>query len=230
MRVERNQSIYVGNRTENQNNQAKGRKSLFAGDLNQGTDPILQKKQEAQRKALKVVSDAWEGDQQIDEDITSRREHIKKAQAEMGEARKELSALEQQQSKLLQQFEETGNAELREQAQSMQEHIDYYRKQVDGLEGEIQTESAVIRGIKLERLKSAPMVKAQKEADAIMEAASEEIVGMLVEEGKEHIDEEVEKQKERAEAVEEKKEVQDIVNKMKLVAEDIKGARVDEMI
>ena len=104
-----------------------------------------------------------------------------------------------------------------------------------------------------------------------MEEASEEIVGMLFEEGKEHLDEEqklreeqaekiekekeeqeafIEAQKEKKEAAEElteempmeemltleqaktdvQKEVQNIVDKMKLVAEDMKGAVVDKSV
>lgn len=143
------------------------------------------------------------------------------------------------------------------------------QKVLDENNQQIVEESAIIRGTKLERLKSAPMVKAQKEAEEIEKAASEEIIGMVVEESKEHIDEEMEKKKEQAEKLEEKKEeqeeliekqkekreeqeelldnmptdeiisldqnksdvqkeVQNIVDKMKLVAEDIKGALVDE--
>lgn len=143
------------------------------------------------------------------------------------------------------------------------------QKVLDENNQQIVEESAIIRGTKLERLKSAPMVKAQKEAEEIEKAASEEIIGMVVEESKEHIEEEMEKKKEQAEKLEEKKEeqeeliekqkekreeqeelldnmptdeilsldqnksdvqkeVQNIVDKMKLVAEDIKGALVDE--
>ena len=132
-------------------------------------------------------------------------------------------------------------------------------------------ENAIIRGTKLERLKHAPMVKAQKEADAIQDAASKEIIGMIMEEAKDSIDEEtkenqekaekleeiqeekeafIEKQKEKREETEEllenipmeelvhmgqlkdeiKQEIKNIVSEMKLVAEDIKGALVDESV
>ncbi len=135
----------------------------------------------------------------------------------------------------------------------------------------IEKENAVIRGIRLERLKRDPMVKARKEADQVMEAARDEAIGMIVEEAKEHIDQEQEKKEEEAEAIEEKKEeqeevlekrredeeeleelmkdmpleemsdlknaqteiqqeIQNLVSKMNLVAEDIKGAKVDTNI
>jgi seryl-tRNA synthetase len=104
-----------------------------------------------------------------------------------------------------------------------------------------------------------------------MDSASKEILGMLFDEGKDHIDEEQKKQEEQAEALKEKKEEQEeliekrkedreeaeelteeiiqgtddvsgktlsevqqelkeILDKMKLIDEDIKGAQVDEVL
>ena len=115
------------------------------------------------------------------------------------------------------------------------------------------------------------MVKARKEAEAILDAASKEIIGMIMEEAKDTIDEEskenqekaekleeiqeekeafIEEQKEKREETEEllenmpmeemldmgqlkdeiKQEIKNIVSEMKLVAEDIKGALVDESV
>ena len=132
----------------------------------------------------------------------------------------------------------------------------------------IEKENAVIRGIRLERLKKDPMVKAQQQAENVMESARKEAIGMIVEEAKDHLDEEQEEKEEEAEAVKEKKEeqeeilekrkdredvleeltedmplqemsdlknvqteiqqeIQNLVSKMSLVEEDIKGAKVD---
>ncbi len=144
---------------------------------------------------------------------------------------------------------------------------------IEELEKEIELENAIITGIKLERLKSNPMGKAQRQADAIMNAASEEIVGMLVDEAKEHLDKEMQEKVEQAERKEEKeeireeklekikekkeeqeelteeiieateelislggkqidvqKEIKNIMNKMKILEDDIKGAKVDEEV
>lgn len=132
----------------------------------------------------------------------------------------------------------------------------------------IRQENAVIRGIREEQRKVHPMTDAQKQAEEVMEAARNEIIGMVTEEAKDHIDEEQEEKKEEAEAIKEKKEeqeevlekreerekeleklmedmpveemadlkniqaqvqqeIQDMVSRMNLVAEDIKGAQVD---
>ena len=137
---------------------------------------------------------------------------------------------------------------------------------------EIMVENRIISATELERLKNHPMIDAQKQADAVMEEASKEIMGMLIDEAKDHIDEEAEREKEetlaekekeeelqeRIDAVKDKKEneeltedildgvaeaastaadvntaqqeVKDMMNIMKLIEDDIKGAVVDKAL
>lgn len=68
-------------------------------------------------------------------------------------------------------------------------------------------ESATLRAVKLERLKHHPVLDATKEAEGILEAANKEVIGMLIDEAKKHIDEkqaeEIEKAKEEKEEKEE---------------------------
>lgn len=144
------------------------------------------------------------------------------------------------------------------------------REKIEQNDREIQVENAIIRGIKLERLKTHPMLDAQNQADEIKKAASEEIIGMLIQEARDHIDEEMEKKEEEADKIREEKEeaekvlerrredreeqeelleaitdgmltldqlktdvqseIQDVVNKMNLIAEDIKGSMVDKQL
>lgn len=135
----------------------------------------------------------------------------------------------------------------------------------------IRQENAVIRGIREEQRKVHPMADARKQADEMMEAARDEAIGMIVEQSREHIDQEQEKKEEEAQAIKEKKEeqevvlekrkerqdemeelmedmplgemedlknaqtqmqqeIQNLVSKMNLIAEDIKGAKVDANI
>lgn len=54
---------------------------------------------------------------------------------------------------------------------------------------EHRAESGNVQGIKLERLKSNPMTKAQAAAEAIMEAAMENIVSLIYEEARENLEE-----------------------------------------
>lgn len=144
-----------------------------------------------------------------------------------------------------------------------------YQRMTERSKLEIEGENAIIRGIRQERLKSAPMIDAAEQAEDIMEASSQEIIGMVVEDAKEKLDEEQEEREEKAEELQEQKEeqeafieaqkekkeeqeeiledmpakevisleqvqndvqneVQNILNKMNLVIEDLKGAVVDK--
>lgn len=59
---------------------------------------------------------------------------------------------------------------------------------------------------KSEQLKSQDMLKAQNAAEEILDAANKDVIGMLVDDAKDHIDETAEEQKEKAEEAKEEKE------------------------
>lgn len=170
----------------------------------------------------------------------------------------------------IKRIEERGLTEYQQRSIDLKKSATDYENEIAKAEEMIQVENAIIRNIRLERMKQHTMVDAGKQADAVMEAASDEITGMLMEEAKEHVDEKLEEEKkaaeEKAEAEEAKEErlesakeekrkqeefseeigettkqltvldevktdvqeeVQKILDKMKLLEEDIKGAAVD---
>lgn len=314
-----NTTIFMGDssrseRHGNSKTEEKNRSTIYAGNLNQNFDPIVQKRKQAQKQAMKIITDAWAGDQEIDNDLEERRNKVIKLRGEASEAKEALKNIEEDRAALretygveedsqeeqdlkllekeidartpgkkvvlseeemekIEQIKANGLTEYQSRSLEMKEAGTYYENQIYNCETEIEMENAIVRGTKLERLKKSPMLEAQKQADGIMEAASQEIIGMLVDEAKEHIDEEMEEKKEAAEKkaeekeeLEEKlektkeekeeqeefteeiletteqmtelssdqtdiqKEIQDMMNKMKLLEEDIKGAAVDETV
>lgn len=318
MKVAKNQAFFIGAQT---NEQAKAdeikrskKNNVFAGSMNEDLlpDSILEKKKEAQKKAMQVVGDAWKGDRKIDEDLQQRRDLINALEEENKELLAEVSGISLRQEELKQQYGITEDSKeqqdlellLREKKmlepgskekltegelqyvqklkaeglteyQKRQIELDseksHYQSIIDKNKDRIIEENAIIRGVKLERLKRDPMVKAQKEAEEIKEAATDEIMGMLIEAARDHIDEKSEEAQEKADKLEEqqekmeefieaqkekreetdkllekmpveemveldqlkdevKQEVQKIVNDMKLVVEDIKGAMVDKTL
>lgn len=312
MKIQKNVAVFAGQEPQSRKAQEeqKGqqdRKTVFAGSLQKDTtrNLIEQKRQEAQQKALKIVSDVWEGDKTIEADLQSRRERIEAVKQENKALRSNVTELREQQADLQKncgvsedsqeqqdlellrkvqngdftkeeyerslEIREAGLTDYQEHQLSIDESIKDYEKTIEKNNGIIYSENAAIRSISQERLKYAPMVAAQKQADEIKDAASDEIIGMVVEDAKEHIDEEQEKKEEQAEKIKEEKEVQEellekrkeeaqereeliedipmdeiltisknktdlqkeiqeIVDKMKLVAEDIKGTVVDSEI
>ena len=98
-----------------------------------------------------------------------------------------------------------------------------FKKDIQSAENQMRKDMADIRSINLEKLKSDPMVGAQNSAKEILEAASDEIVGMLKDEAVDHIDEELEeKEEERKEAAkkkEEKEEKQEAIEEKRAIQE-----------
>lgn len=80
---------------------------------------------------------------------------------------------------------------------------------MNDIKAEMQVDVAVIKSTKQALLKSHAMVDADKAADKILDNASKEIIGILREEAKDHIDEEQEKVEEAAEEKKEEKEEQE---------------------
>ena len=254
MRV-KNISFYMGNNAV-QRKHSEENKTIDGRGTAMDSDSIAAKKAQAQKKAMKIIGDAFSGDKQIDDDLNKRREKVRTLQKESGENRAAMKDLQDQREKLLEQGDE---------------QVKSYAELISDTEGEIQMENAVVRQSKLERLKSDPMVKAREQADSVLEAASDEILGDLIAEGKQHIDEKLEEEKKKAEEAKETKEeleeqiearkedgkeqekltedileaakemenagntvsdaqqaIKTLMNKMSLVEDDVKGAAVDQ--
>ncbi len=248
--------------------QKRNGKAIDARGIAAATDPVAAKRAQAQKKAMKILGDAFAGESKIDDDMSERREKIKSLTQEIADRKQDIKGLEDAKAALLEQGADENSEEVRQ----LSEGISAYNKQVMDAENELTSENAVIRQTKIERLKSNPMGEARDQADAVMAAAGDEIMGMLIAEGREHIDRKQEEEKKKAEAAEEKKqeqeakleakkedreeqkklteniveasrelnggakdsvakaqqEIRDMMNRLKLVEADVKGATVDQ--
>lgn len=270
MRV-RNTAIFMGDNSRSERNnsvaekaQEKGkRKSIYAGNRNKKNDLIAQKKQAAKKQAMKIVREAWDSDRKVDEGITESKGRLGEHKLALAEANEELKKFKESRRELgLPEEVEEGSPEAAE-LKRIEDSIEAARQG-------IQSENALIRSTRLEKLKHDPMVAAEQNAEKVMEASSKEIIGMLMQEAKDHVDEEMEEKKKAAEEKAEKekeeeeklekikeekdekeefaervadstelmvegdstmdevqKEIQKVIEEMKLIEEDIKGAAVD---
>ena len=256
------------------------RNTIFMGDLNVKKDPITQRKQYAQQKALKMVGDAWDVDWKIDQNIQDIRDKLRQLEDEYvenlgyiaeGDAQKEqlrqqynvapdsqeqkdlellqkkadymrhpdevtlteeerarLKAISgrppetkeevellqrkadaekfglevewtEEEEALLKEMEGVPLTEYQERCLKIDEYQKIYETRNDVIKDQIAAYNGSIRATRLERLKFREMEKAQKKAEEVMEAAGKEIIGMLMEEAKDHVDEEMEETKEEAE-------------------------------
>ncbi len=207
----------------------------------------------------------------------------KRAAYEKGDLSKALTGEEKER---VAELDKQGYTDYQKRALSMEERKAPYEEAARKAEQSIIADNAVIRGTRLARLKKDLIRKAQREEEEALAAASKEIIGMLVDEAKDHMDEKSEEVKENAEekaeekeqeqekldAIKEKKEqmeemadsakadpeqatqiappsgdemtesmvqldgqradyqreIEEMIKKMNLMAEDIKGIRVDE--
>lgn len=216
----------------------KKSKTIYAGDFLREfplRERIQQKKSEAQQRALKIVGDAWDMDRQIDDEIRVREEESRTLREDNQEALENLQDVNQRMEELRDAFgispdseeqqeleriiqkrksptvslEEEELTEYQKRALALDDEATFYRNQIAENNGKVLENSETVKAIRKERLKSHTMVDAQKEAEEVMDAARDTTVGLVMEEAKEHLDEEQEKREEQAEAIEEKKKEQE---------------------
>ncbi len=97
--------------------------------------------------------------------------------------------------------------EYQKRSMELYGQADYWKTQIQDNQDKISQSTGVIRNVKVERLKSQAMAEAQRAKEEIMDAASQEAIGMLVDDAKQQIDDKAEEVQEAAkERQEEQKE------------------------
>jgi len=215
--INANMANYIENGTLFTDKVEQGnRKSFFMGNTNIANDPLAEKRKEAQEKAWKVVSDAWDADKAVDKSVEDRKNHYNEMLEVVKEAQTHLKDINAQVDALKEEYGITEETEYKDWPEEYKQRYFELSKQASEFEKQIydadklmKDDIADIKAIALERLKSDPMAKAQKTADAIEAAANKEIIGMAMQQAKEHIEEKMEEAKEKAEEKAEEEEAKE---------------------
>lgn len=117
--------------------------------------------------------------------------------------------LDYEETKRLEKIHEKGLTGYQTDMLELDDQQAVKEKNLSETESQIESIRASLNDTAIERLKSNPMLEAQKEADKLMEAANKEIIGDLMNESKEHIEEKMAEEKEKAEKIAEEKEEQE---------------------
>lgn len=117
--------------------------------------------------------------------------------------------LDYEETKRLEKIHEKGLTGYQTDVLELDDQQAVKEKNLSETESQIESIRASLNDTAIERLKSNPMLEAQKEADKLMEAANKEIIGDLMNESKEHIEEKMAEEKEKAEKIAEEKEEQE---------------------
>lgn len=195
--------------------------NIYAGNI--GTqDRVSEKYARTQKKAIKKILDQFAADTQIDDEMKGRSSHIEELEADSREIRDKLSNLDARRQELQEAYQEVepGSQEQKDLMQDMLALDDakgFYHSQLEDNKKEIDVEKATIEATKKALLKVHPMVDAQKEADELMEAARQEALGMLFEEGKNKLEEDAQKMQEKIEE-----------NKAEQLEEELRRAKMEE--
>lgn len=248
---------------------AGNRKNMFVGNtLMAEKDPIEVRRKLAQKKALKIVGDAYANDCSVESGIDEMHSHYDRMSKMRDAASSELKDINARQKALQEEYhvaddsKEQKDLELLKREQDMKnllpgesltmeemrqleeihkEPLTEYQSrslELNNMAGKAKQDmaaaqremngvTAAIKSINIERLKADPMRDAQNKAEDILENASKEIQGMMMDEVKDDIDEKTEEMKEEAEEkAEEKKEKDEIIDDRK-EAREIEQARIE---
>jgi len=245
--------------------------------LNLSGNILDEKKTQAKKEAMKLIRDAFEGDQKISDSFNEKKRHLEELIQSKGEADKvikdieserkalreeyglsensqeeqELKFLEKEfrsglpgseislsyeEKKALDEIKERGLTEYQSRSMEMLDYEKNYIVKSYANTLEIQDENRSLGMMEREMLKNTSMIDAKKEAKKLEEEANEQVVTIAMDEAKDNIDSDIEEKKEEAESMsritksveEAQQEVKEMMSKMKMLDEDIKGIEVDD--
>lgn len=198
--------------------------NIFAGSLKGDISETIQKKKAMARKeAAKIVSDQISRDDVSTVAIGKSQDRQRELMETATEAGGQLLDLNQKKAELMEAYGITDeyvpgtNGEYDDRLKEVNKQEEYwsgiYKEALDG----IGAESSTITDIKQALLKRRyTMENAMEEAQQVMDAASDEIIGLLRKDAMDHVQEELEEKVEQAEeAAEEKKEEEEKLEKIK---------------
>ena len=92
----------AGGKAQKNNNKS----TIFAGDLGIGmqNDIVTQRKQRAQKKALKMITDAWNGDRKLDDTIKGYQDKISQLKSEIEENMEQIQLRDEWKENLRQEY------------------------------------------------------------------------------------------------------------------------------
>lgn len=251
--IQRNSSSVQGNdnQKEDTKKDAQGNNvsgdSVYGGSLNLAQDAVAQKKAQAGKQALKRIMDQFSGENKVDQEITSRENHLQELDSELKENQAQVRDITAQKSDLMQEYEvdpdsqeqqDLGLLEKRQEIQNGRSHElltedesarlkeidaagvteyqgrilelddrqDAFEDKIDDANKSRAEDNGVLEGIHKSRLKQHDMVDANKDAQTILDNASQEVTGMLIGQA---VDAQDQKLDDIEEAAKKKKEEQD---------------------
>lgn len=193
---------------DDQKYQKKESGAIYSGELRWwglGQDKVEEERRKAKEIAKYLVDKVKVKDQAELTEIDEQNAHaeelralVKETDERIGAAQRDLAELEDADP------DDKDAAEKKEMLEgALADLQDEKAKQED----DMRAAFAVARGMKLERLKKHEMLDAQEQGEEILEAAEKNVIGILTEEVKDKVDQDMEETKEKAEEKKEEEEL-----------------------
>ena len=151
--------------------------------------PLEEKTRDARKKAMKLVSDAFNGVKEADKMMDDQRDRFKELSDEVSELNSQIKSMKEN------ALPEDASQEERD---AYNESIKEYQKQADAAKAEMHAIDQSLRSSKIERLKTDPVGDAFDQADKIMDAAVDAALGEMTSDAMNHIQEDLEEKQEQA--------------------------------
>ncbi len=198
-------------------------RNVFGGNLSTARDPVKERLEQAKKQAWKVVSDAWDSDRSVDDQVEQRRGHYQEMQQQKKDAQEQLSTLRDAKNQLKEEYQiEDGMSakdmpqEYLDRVAELNDQMAKFQKDIEDADHAMWDDTSDIHQIGIERLKNHAMVDAQNSANDIMGAANDEILQMATQEAMDYINEKMDEAKEKADKkMEEKEEDEERLEKIK---------------
>ena len=183
----------------------------------------LAKRADAKKRAMKIITDTLDSELKLDDSLRDIQEQNKKL---LENIKNELYAAKSDEEHLAELEKIFGadpdSEEAKESVNNTYESMREHEKNATDYEAQFRANTAGLRAAAIERLKSSPMTDATKEAEILSKAADEAFIGNLMNEAREHIDNELEEKQEAAEKEKEKQdELDEKIEKAKLKREEV---------
>ena len=127
-----NTSFYMGDGvfgTSNTSERSNNNPSKSSGISINGSsfalqnDPIAAKREEARKKAMKIIGDAFANDRKIDEDLDARSEHIRKLKTVQNDSNKAINEIESDRAALRDEYGIDANSQEEKELQLLEKEF-----------------------------------------------------------------------------------------------------------
>ena len=181
--------------------------NIFAGNLKLGYDPKDEVLAKARKQAYKVVSDAFEADRNVDKQLQEIKDFSRVQQEKKTVAAKDKAAAEEMIQNLKDEYQV--DPEYQSRMLEANSQLDAAKTRMDEADKAMMAARQTLTDAETEKNKTHAMADAQDESETIMAEAEKAVIGMAMNEAKEHIEEKAQEEQEKVQEKKEEKEEQE---------------------